>query len=1145
MKFLAIVFLAIAAGLAMPLAQEQATPSPGATDAFLSVELLQSRLKEIEDNADFDDITKQRLKERYQEAIDALGEAKKFRDRAEEYARVLRDGPAEADRIRSEIESLRDPEPDSVLPEGIDEDSSTEELETALAQAQADLAAVKSELAALKGNGTVAGQRTTNIAERRVAAEAELATVTRDLEAAATGEAQSPAELAEVARLQALQAKLMAEVEMLAEEDRTKEIRATATEVSRTLAELKLAAADERVKELQQLASEQLSGQVEEARDVLKRAEEVPGPPAVVEDLIQDLSGLIDETQKVREGYLKAESLRDVRESELSRIEEAFATVEQRLDIGMLNESRTHELREALGNLPTEQDIRQRLAETGSRLAEARNGHFELELAIRKWGQAQEVAEANGEVSDELAVLIQEMKDVRDKLRQDVRVGYRRWIGALDDLDRVEREIRAESGRFSAYAKEQLVLLRTSPMLGISTFRSLPEALLYCYGPSRVGELAKRLAAIPPSHWVGPAFVLVALLLLRPFFGRALRQAGINTRRTLSDRYSYTVVALMITVLLAAPAALAVLFLGLTLRQPPSSDWSYGLGEGLLALSLFLFGVGFLIALCRRGGLGEVHFRWEVATLKRIRRLTYWWLPAVVPAQLTLSLVMAQPGVPHLNGLGRMAGLVMVIGLGWVAALILHPEKGIAASSYRESPGFLFGRLRKLWFALPVIISLVTVGLLVSGYLFAGLLMTEQFLKSLTAVAAAIVIYGLILRWFAMRERRLALEERLAERRARVEAAQAAEEGSEESKEGEGGDEGRIPEIEEEEEMDLATVGEQTRRLLGFLVGIGLLWRLFTIWAEFDPIVNVLDEYRMFGALSIADVSITILVVAAIIATTRNLPGLLEMLVLRRLGLDAGTRTAMTTLAKYVVVIIGALYLFDKLEPDWSKFGWMAAALGVGIGFGLQEVVANFVCGIILLFERPVRVGDIVTVDGIDGVVSRIQIRATTITDWDRKEFIVPNKQFVTGTVLNWTLTNTLNRIVIVTGAAYGCDTEKALRILVDVARDHPLILDDPEPVGTFEEFSDSSLKFVLRCFLPSMDYRLRTISELHTEIDRRFKDAGIEIPFPQRDLHLKSLDPAIMEMVRGSLRSPSPEVEDLSGKTRVAASHRNPNASR
>jgi potassium efflux system protein len=172
--------------------------------------------------------------------------------------------------------------------------------------------------------------------------------------------------------------------------------------------------------------------------------------------------------------------------------------------------------------------------------------------------------------------------------------------------------------------------------------------------------------------------------------------------------------------------------------------------------------------------------------------------------------------------------------------------------------------------------------------------------------------------------------------------------------------------------------------------------------------------------------------------------------------------------------------------------------------------VANFISGIILLFERPVRVGDVVTVDGIDGVVSRIQIRATTVTNWDRKELIIPNKNFITGTVLNWTLSNAVNRIVIVVGVAYGSDTEKARQILIDVASDHPRVLDDPPSLATFEAFADSSLTLLLRCYVPDMDGRVLIITDLHTEIDKRFKEAGIEIAFPQQDLHLRSVDPGV-----------------------------------
>ncbi len=143
--------------------------------------------------------------------------------------------------------------------------------------------------------------------------------------------------------------------------------------------------------------------------------------------------------------------------------------------------------------------------------------------------------------------------------------------------------------------------------------------------------------------------------------------------------------------------------------------------------------------------------------------------------------------------------------------------------------------------------------------------------------------------------------------------------------------------------------------------------------------------------------------------------------------------------------------------------------MGVGLGFGLQEIFANFVSGIILLFERPIRIGDIITLGDKTGVVNRIRIRATTIVDSDRKEYVVPNKDLVTERLLNWTLSDQVNRVVVNVGVAYGVDTSHACEILRQVALDHPVVLKDPQPTATFEGFGDSTLNLVLRCYLPNL----------------------------------------------------------------------------
>jgi len=213
-------------------------------------------------------------------------------------------------------------------------------------------------------------------------------------------------------------------------------------------------------------------------------------------------------------------------------------------------------------------------------------------------------------------------------------------------------------------------------------------------------------------------------------------------------------------------------------------------------------------------------------------------------------------------------------------------------------------------------------------------------------------------------------------------------------------------------------------------------------------------------------------------------------------------------LSTYGIVVIGVLLFFNTIGAQWSQLQWLVAALGVGIGFGLQEIVANFISGLIILFERPIRVGDIVTVGDTDGVVTKIRIRATTIRNYDRKELLVPNKEFITGRLLNWSLSDQVTRIVIVVGVAYGTDVDKAHELMKEAAEENEQVLDDPHPIVSFEGFGDNSLTLLLRAFIDDLDYRVQTVTALHKAINRKFEDAGISIAFPQRDLHLDAKAP-------------------------------------
>ncbi len=185
--------------------------------------------------------------------------------------------------------------------------------------------------------------------------------------------------------------------------------------------------------------------------------------------------------------------------------------------------------------------------------------------------------------------------------------------------------------------------------------------------------------------------------------------------------------------------------------------------------------------------------------------------------------------------------------------------------------------------------------------------------------------------------------------------------------------------------------------------------------------------------VTLADLLISVVILTSTMIAARSMPGLLEITVLGRLPIDSGGRHAIGLISRYTVTVVGVVLACHVVGIQWASVQWLAAAMTVGLGFGLQEIFANFVSGIIILLERPIRVGDLVTVTGSTGMVTRMQIRATTITDGDNRELIVPNKTFITGDVMNWTLTDSVTRFVIPVGISYESDSQKARDILLAV----------------------------------------------------------------------------------------------------------------
>ena len=203
---------------------------------------------------------------------------------------------------------------------------------------------------------------------------------------------------------------------------------------------------------------------------------------------------------------------------------------------------------------------------------------------------------------------------------------------------------------------------------------------------------------------------------------------------------------------------------------------------------------------------------------------------------------------------------------------------------------------------------------------------------------------------------------------------------------------------------------------------------------------------------------------------------------------------------------MGLSFALSTLGLRWSQVQWLVAALGVGLGFGLQEIFANFISGLILLFERPVRVGDRVTIGDLTGKVIRMRIRATTLRDVDNREIIVPNKAFITDRFLNWTLSDQVTRVALTVGVAYGTDLRKAMGLLKEIADSNPWVMREPAPEIAVAGFGDSAVNLELQVFAAELVDRGKARHDLHLEIYRRFAEADIDIPYPQREVRLRGM---------------------------------------
>lgn len=295
------------------------------------------------------------------------------------------------------------------------------------------------------------------------------------------------------------------------------------------------------------------------------------------------------------------------------------------------------------------------------------------------------------------------------------------------------------------------------------------------------------------------------------------------------------------------------------------------------------------------------------------------------------------------------------------------------------------------------------------------------------------------------------------------------------------------------------------------LVGIWMAQSLYQFDEALFKSLNAITLFKVATTaagnpvlLTVGNVLVALLILVGTILLVRNLPSLYECALYPRVNWDSGLRYAFLTLSQYVLILLALWQSLTAVHVSWSSLQWILAAASVGLGFGMQEIVSNFISGLILLTERPISVGDTITVGDHSGRVTRITIRATTLQNMMNQTIIVPNKEFIVSQVINWTFGTRDIRVTIPVGVAYGSDTELVQRLLLEAATQHEDVLTNPPPQVLFRAFGNSSLDWQVRFHVPEPRYRLPVTHDILLWIDHAFRKHSIEIPFPQSDIHLR-----------------------------------------
>lgn len=727
---------------------------------------------------------------------------------------------------------------------------------------------------------------------------------------------------------------------------------------------------------------------------------------------------------------------------------------------------------------------------------------------------------------------------------------YSNYITILKSTNESAKQVIQEVETYSLYLDERLLWIASAPPISRADIPTELSTIKDIFSSQNWQKWFYHLSADVAEHsiiWILTFLLLIHLIYRRRRFRKVLKICGEEAAKRNCLSILPTLQGIWVSFLLVLPLTL---FFGFLAWRTHSF---VEISNAFRNCAFFLGTVGFLRTLAKPHGILSAHLDIEKERSAHLLKCLRW-LPLLILPLLFLTTILLTNQDPPQSG--RLIFILMLTAVGYMNHLILRPSKGLIGNAKQSR------KLAKFYYVLAIGIPLFFIIGSCLGYVSSVQTLRLQTVGSVWIILLAVFLSKLLIRWILISRRRLAKDQATKKHKAVLAARQQA-------KKGEVPKEATSLEEIEAHALDVVSVEEQTTRLLKVGMTVCIAFGLWSIWSTSLPALSILDNIPVWQSsesentpdnslsnisdtltatstmqeatgtenqpnsaiakeesISLQDLIGSIIIIALTLIGARNLPGLLELSLLRRLDLQPGGNYAVTTVVRYLIIAVGLLLAFGKIGITWSSVQWLAAAITLGIGFGLQEIFANFVAGIIILFERPIRLGDVVTVGEVSGKVTQIKIRATTIKQFNNRELVVPNKEFITGQLVNWTLNDSILRFDLPVGIAYGSDTAQATQILFEILSKHPDVLKEPKTDVLFTAFGSSSLDFIVRGHVNSVENLVSTQSSLHYEIDKRFREAGIEIAFPQTDIHIRSFPDNTNEEL--PLTTPNPPAKPL-----------------